>query len=248
MKIIIIEDEPMSAEDLAETLKQADPAVVIAKILHSMEDAVAWWPVDLEADLIFSDIQLSDGLSFDIFRQIRHIKQPVVFCTAFDAYAIDAFRHNGIDYILKPFDTASVRRALDRYRQWSRHFSPVTDYGRLAELLEQRPRSVLVYYRDKVLPIRLDDVALFYIDSDTVRLIKNDGVAYAIDHTLDQLEKLGGRMFFRANRQYLVNRSAVKGAFQSFPRRYELELSVPFDEPIVVAKTRVSALLDWLTL
>lgn len=245
MKIIIIEDEPLSAEDLAETLREADRSTVVTKILHSVEEALQWWTPNVDADLIFSDIQLGDGLSFDIFRQIDALQQPVVFCTAFDAYAIDAFKHNGIDYILKPFDAASVKNALDRYR---RHFSRKVDYGRLTELLEHRPRSILVYYRDKVIPVKLEDVALFYIDRDTVRLIHAGGTVYAVDHTLDQLEKLGGRMFFRANRQYLVNRSVVAGAMQSFPRKYELELSIKFDEPIVVSKTRATALLDWLTL
>ncbi|HTJ11396.1 MAG TPA: LytTR family DNA-binding domain-containing protein [Dinghuibacter sp.] len=247
MKIIIIEDEPLSAEDLAETLVEADKTVVVTKILHSVEEAVNWWRTDVDADLIFSDIQLGDGLSFDIFKRIRQ-NQPVVFCTAFDAYAIDAFKHNGIDYILKPFDTESVRGALDRYRQWDKHFSKAVNYARLTELLEQRPRSVLVYYRDKVKPVRLEDVALFYIDRDTVKLVDHQGEKHAVDHTLDELEKLGGRMFFRANRQHLVNRSAVKEAAQSFPRKYVLGLSIKFDDPIVVSKTRGTALLDWLTL
>jgi two-component system response regulator LytT len=244
MKILIIEDEPLSADDLAETLMQADRSVVVVGVLRSVAEALAGWPGD--ADLIFSDIQLGDGLSFDIFREKRPVR-PVVFCTAFDAYAIEAFRHNGIDYILKPFDLASVRGALDRYRQWSRHFSPAIDYSRLAELMEQRPRSVLVYHRDKVIPVRLEDAALFYKDLDAVKIICLDGTIHTVDHTLDQLERLGGRMFFRANRQYLVNRAAVRGASQVFPRKYLLELTIPFGQPIVVSKTRGSALLDWLT-
>lgn len=263
MRIIIIEDEPLSAEDLAETLVQVEPGVSVTRTLHSVEEAVDYLRSESGFDLIFSDIQLGDGLSFDIFRTVRP-RQPVVFCTAFDAYAIEAFKNNGIDYILKPFDEASVRGALDRYRQWSRHFTPAVapaaapavappagapqvDYDRLTELLRTRPGAVLVYQRDKIIPVRLEDAAVFFIDLEMTRVLCFDGMSYVVGQTLDQLERVGGKAFFRANRQYLVNRKAVRGAAQHFPRKYLLDLHVAFAGEIIVSKTRGAALLEWLT-
>jgi two-component system response regulator LytT len=247
MNVLIIEDELLSAEDLADTIQQIDRGISVAGILHSVKEGIAYLRAPGEIDLIFSDIQLGDGLSFEIFREVRPM-QPVIFCTAFDAYAIEAFKNNGLDYILKPFDNAAVAAAIQKYRDWKGFFQ--TDYAALAGQLDMQRQeftSILVYQKDKVLPILIQDIALFYIEMEVTRLFSFDKRSYIVSQTLDQLEKMCGEGFFRANRQYLVNRRAVMGAARYFSRKYAVDLSVEFPEPIVVGKTRTSSFLDWLT-
>jgi two-component system response regulator LytT len=239
MKVIIIEDEALAAADLADTLQALDRNLSIVRILASVKEAIPYLQTGPEVDLIFSDIQLGDGLSFDIYREVQ-IRQPVVFCTAFDAYAIEAFQNNGIDYILKPFNEAAVKAALDKYRGWKDHFSirPV-DYGALAR------RAVLVYRKDKIIPVRMEETAFFYIDYKVTRLVAFDGQTFVVDQTLDELEK-AAVSFFRVNRQFLVNRKAVKSATHLFPRKYLVDLCVAFPESIMVSKNRASSFLEWL--
>ena len=249
MQVLIIEDELLSAEDLADTLRQLSTDISIVGILHSVKEAIQYLQSPPEIDLIFSDIQLGDGLSFEIFREV-HLTQPVVFCTAFDAYAIEAFKNNGIDYILKPFDNAAVANALAKYRQWKQYFSLVSvDYSALMEkLITRKPEytAVLVYQKDKIMPVSLPDIALFYIEHET-RLFTFDKRSHVVTYTLDQLEKMCGETFFRVNRQYLVNRKAVEGAVQYSPRKFVVDLTHHFPETIGVSKTRTSTFLAWLT-
>jgi two-component system response regulator LytT len=266
MNILIIEDELLSAEDLADTLRQIDPGISVVDTLQSVKEAIHYFqspPRDI--DLIFSDIQLGDGLSFEIFREARPL-QPVIFCTAFDAYAIEAFRNNGLDYILKPFDNATVAGAIQKYRNWKSYFSPMqTDYVALIDRLgaqkpgvqkldaqktdtqKQEYTAILVYEKDRIVPVSMQDIALFYIDLEVTRLISFDKKRHIVSQTLDQLEKMCGRTFFRANRQYLLNRKAVTGALQYSPRKYSVDLAIEFPETIVIGKTRTSSFLDWLT-
>lgn len=251
MRVLIIEDEQLSADDLADTIGRIDPSITVTHILNSVREAVRYFrqaPADI--DLIFSDIQLGDGLSFEIFREVRPT-QPVIFCTAFDAYAVEAFKNNGLDYVLKPFDDAAVAVALQKYRDLKAYFSPgAPDFCTLIELLGRQPSpaaSILVYHKERILPIALSDIALFYIDLEVTRLITFDKKNYIVSQTLDQLEKVCGRRFFRTNRQYLLNRGVVTGASQYLPRKYTVDLSIEFPEAIVVGKTRTASFLAWLT-
>jgi len=251
MNVLIIEDELLSAEDLADTIRQIDGTILIRAMLQSVKESIEYFQSSPEPiDLIFSDIQLGDGLSFEIFREVRPT-QPVIFCTAFDAYAIEAFKNNGLDYILKPFDNEAVAAALQKYRQWEQYFAPAAaDYAVLIDRMgrpQQAYTSILVYHKDKILSINLQDIALFYIETEVMRLFSFDKQTYVVTQTMDQLEKMCGETFFRANRQYLVNRKAVKGAAQYFSRKYVVELAIDFAETIVIGKTRTSSFLKWLT-
>jgi two-component system, LytTR family, response regulator LytT len=249
MNVVIIEDEELSGEDLADMIEQLNGDITINAILHSVKESVAYFKSHTNADLIFSDIQLGDGLSFEIFKTVN-LEVPVIFCTAFNEYAIEAFKTNSIDYILKPFSSNTITTALNKYYQLKKHFAPsVIDYDSLIQIIGGRkkyPSSVLVRYKDKVLPVGFEEIALFYIDKDVVRLICFDKRNYIVDYTLDQLEKNCGEQFFRVNRQYLVNRLAVKDATHYFPRKYVVNISIDFKEVIVVSKNRATAFLDWL--
>jgi len=250
MDIVIIEDEKLTADDLRDTIVSVRPEAHIVATIGSVKEAIAWFQAHPSPDLVFSDIQLGDGISFEIFKTIpRHM--PVIFCTAYDEYALSAFKANGIDYVLKPFTKTTIAAALVKYEELKESFSskPLS-YKELLPLFENRPGagqgSVLVYQKDKILPVRMSDIALFYIEHEVTHLITNDLKTYTVSKTLEELEKLTGTGFYRANRQYLVNRVAVKDAAQYFSRKLSLSLHVPFNETITISKEKTSDFLTWL--
>jgi DNA-binding LytR/AlgR family response regulator len=251
MKIVIIEDEQLTADDLAETILKVSPGVQIIAKLSSVKDAVAWFRKNEQPNLIFSDIQLGDGLCFEIFRK-QSVSTPVIFCTAFDEYALAAFKANGIDYILKPFDEQTIANALTRYKELERKFlGSNQQIEKILQLFENRTNqkqgSVLVYHKDKILPVKLDDIALFYIELEITYLITFGQKTFTISKSLEELEETTGNSFYRANRQYLVNRKAIKEASQYFARKLSLSLSIPFSETIIVSKVKVPDFLNWLS-
>ncbi len=251
MKIVIIEDEQLTANDLVKTIQRINPDMNIVAVLYSVEDAITWFKQNEHPDLIFSDIQLGDGLCFDIFKSME-ITSPVVFCTAYDEYALTAFKTNGIDYILKPFDEESVNNALMKYKELEKRFSAkrnqLEDLFELFENRESRKKgSLLVYYKDKILPIKIAEIALFYIENEITHLITFDQKNLTINHPLDELENMVGSDFFRANRQYLVQRKAVKEAAQYFARSLSVTLTIPLKETIKINKVKVPAFLNWLS-
>ena len=251
MKIVIIEDEQLTANDLVKTIRKINPDITIAALLYSVEDAIVWFKKNEHPDLIFSDIQLGDGLCFDIFKSME-ITSPIVFCTAYDEYALTAFKTNGIDYILKPFNEESVSMALMKYNELEKRFSAKrNDLGALFELFENRESrkkgSLLVYYKDKIVPIKIAEIALFYIDNEITHLITFDQKNFTINNPLDELENTVGPDFFRANRQYLIQRKAVKEAAQYFSRSLSVTLTIPLKETIKVNKVKVPDFLNWLS-
>ncbi|MET4140890.1 LytTR family DNA-binding domain-containing protein [Pedobacter sp. UYP1] len=250
MKIIIIEDEKLTAEDLADVILKLQPDAQLVTFLKSVKEAVAYFQNAPAPDLIFSDIQLGDGVSFDIFKAVN-VTAPIIFCTAYDEYALNAFKTNGIDYILKPFTAASIAQALNKYHALRRGFSDQrVSYDALFDLfvnkIPQKTSSILVAYKDKIIPIKTAHIALFYIANEETRLLTFDQQSYVLNKKLEELEKLSGDDFFRVNRQYLVNRKAVKDAAHFFSRKLVVNLSVSFKEPITISKEKTPPFLDWL--
>ncbi|MBW6498140.1 MAG: LytTR family DNA-binding domain-containing protein [Bacteroidales bacterium] len=249
MKVLIIEDELHTANDLAATIQKADSAIEIVAILKSVSESVAFFQdKNMKIDLIFSDIQLGDGLSFEIFRKVN-IQSPVIFCTAYDEYALNAFKVNSIHYMLKPFNIKTVKEALDKFRDLKTSMTPdVPSYQALMRMLNERKKStsVLVYQGDRILPVKLEEVALFYVKDDSTRMLTFEGKNFVFNKSLEETEKLAGEDFFRANRQFLINRQAIKDSSQYFARKLAINLNVSFDEKITVSKTRVAEFLRWL--
>ncbi len=185
MRIVIIEDEKITAEDLAATITALEPDAKIIAFLNSVKKAISYFQKNEAPDLIFSDIQLGDGLSFKIFKSIN-ISAPVVFCTAYDEYALNAFKTNGIDYILKPFTSKTIADALQKYRTLRQTFSGnALQYDAILEVLKNRETlkstSVLVHHNEKILPVRLDDIALFYIENEVTHLLTFSKKIYTIN-------------------------------------------------------------------
>lgn len=250
MKIVIIEDEQLTAEDLAEMILTLQPDAQIVKVLRSVKEAVIYFGNRPSPDLIFSDIQLGDGISFDIFKTVN-ISAPIIFCTAYDEYALSAFKTNGIDYILKPFTSLSVGQALNKYHALRKEFSSLqVSYDQFFNLfvnkIPQKTSSILVTYKDKIIPIKTDHIALFYIEHEETMLLTFEGKQYVLNKKLEELERLGGDSFFRVNRQCLVNRKAVRDAAHFFSRKLIINLSVPFKETVTISKEKTPQFLDWL--
>jgi len=251
MRIVIIEDEKLTAANLAETILTAVPDTQITAILSSVQSAVSWFRQNEHPDLIFSDIQLGDGLCFEIFKTAS-IQAPVIFCTAYDEYALKAFDANGIDYILKPFDKATIEEAFQKYYKLKKTFTGnLANLDHIIQLIENKRKqakaSVLVYKQDKIIPVRFEDIAIFYIDNEITRLITFDHKTYTINQTMERVEEISPDDFFRVNRQFLIHHKAIKEASQYFGRKLSLTLTVPFEEKITVSKNKVTGFLNWLS-
>jgi DNA-binding LytR/AlgR family response regulator len=251
MRVVIIEDEYLVAEDLSASLKQLNPNIIIESVLSSVQEAVAYFSQNTQPDLIFSDIQLGDGVSFDIFKKIE-IKVPVIFCTAFDEYAIEAFKTNGIAYILKPYSFNTLKEGLSKFENLKKMLAGdiIKQYETAIKTLDSNKlnesQTFMVKYRDRFLPVSFDKIALFYLENENNHLYLFSGKTYHIPNSLEEVEKKTGNLFFRVNRQFLINRNAIKEATEHFPRKLKVNLNFQFDKEIIVSKEKKGKLLDWL--
>lgn len=251
MRVLIIEDEQKTAADLKATLMEMDPGIQVLDILDSVEGSIRYLKTEPSPDLIYMDIQLADGLSFEIFGEVQ-ISCPVVFCTAFDEYAIEAFKVNGVDYILKPFDKEAVGRSLAKVKNLENFFQSKSNQAeQLSQLLKTlKPASkgsFLVSFKDKMIPISTADVAFFNIEHELTFLYTFSNQRYNLPYTLDELSgQLDDTQFYRANRQYLVNYKAIREVEHYFSRKLLIKLSVSVKEPIIVSKAKAPDFLRWM--
>ena len=250
MKILIIEDEILTAKDLAKTLSGIDSQIEIVKMVHSIEEAINYFKTKQQIDLIFSDIELGDGLSFEIFEKLK-ITTPIIFCTAYNQYALEAFKTVGIDYILKPFSKQTIENALLKFQNLKEKLSNSNEqYSRLLDILKQninpQSHSIIIHQGDKIIPLNTNDIALFFIEDELVFAYTFDGKKNNLSQSMDNLEKQFRIDFFRANRQFLVNRNAIKDASFYFNRKILINLNIKFKEQIVVGKLKTTAFSHWL--
>lgn len=251
MNVLIIEDEKLTAKDLEFTIKKVNSQINAIYICHSVKESIDFLNTTKNIDLIFSDIELGDGKSFEIFQHIEtHI--PIIFCTAYDMYAIKAFNHNGIDYILKPFTDEMVENALNKYDKLKEKF--ITKYEHIIKTIEQvanplKPKisSIIVHHKDKIIPIELNDIAFFYIEDSLNFAYTFDAKKYNINKNLEWLEEQSNPLFFRANRQFLIHRKAIKDVSQHFNRKLQVNLIIPFTESILIGKLKTTEFLTWLS-
>jgi len=251
MKIAIIEDEKLTAKDLANTIKAIDPDAEIVAILHSVGESLSYFDQNPKLDLIFSDIELGDGLSFEIFQKINN-RVPIIFCTAYQQYTLEAFRTIGIDYVLKPFSKASIEKTLTKYKTLQNSFnSPSNDVSALFNALKNKvynnKPSVIIHQGDKIIPIKGEDIAVFFIENEVTFAYTFDQKRFLVGQKMDSLEKTFSPGFFRANRQFLINRKAVKDATHYFNRKMLANLNIPFSDQIVVGKLKTMEFLNWLS-
>lgn len=251
LRIVIVEDEPATARNLQYLLQETGNITTVA-MLDSVRRSVEWFSVNPGGyDLAFMDIRLSDGLSFAIFDQVK-INSPVVFVTAYDDYALPAFKANGIDYILKPFDRPELEKSLAKFRQFSSNKPDIDERItalaiQLKNIHTSYKQSFLVHYRDRLIPVATKDIAWFYTVNEVSYACTGDGRKFAIEFTLEQLQQqLHPNDFFRANRQFIVNRSAITEIEFYFNGRLLLKLDPATDEHVLVSKARVPEFKAWM--
>lgn len=250
MKVIIIEDEKPSARRLQRMLDALD--LKAQTMLHSVEESIEWFKNNEHPDLIFLDIQLSDGLSFEIFEAFD-IKSAVIFTTAYDEYALQAFKLNSIDYLLKPIDEDELDVAVNKYKARLPKQQNVTlDFNDIKNLLvnplerEYKKRfSVKVGQHIKL--INIDDIECFYSENKGTYLHTSEGRNYLLDTTLDQLEQeLEPQTFFRVNRKFFVNINAIKDIVSYTNSRLKIKLQSYKEQEVIVARERVKDFKNWL--
>lgn len=248
MRALIIEDETAASRNLRAVLREVAPGIEVVATLESVVESVEWLRANPHPDLLFMDIHLADGDSFRIFQAVE-VTAPVIFTTAYDQYALEAFKVNSIDYLLKPLNAADVRRALDKLHRLSG--DERREYGsrvRTMAAVRQQTDAFLVHVRDKIIPLRREQIAFCYTFNEKVTAYGFDGEAYPMDKTLEALQAmLPEGDFFRANRQFIVARSAVKEIVVWFGSRLSLRLTVETPERIVISKARVPEFKAWLT-
>lgn len=252
MTIIIIEDEVKTAKALGQLIMSIRPDVRISAYIQSIDGAVSYLTENDQPDLIFMDIQLADGLCFEIFKNVEVIS-PVIFCTAFDDYAIEAFKSNGIDYVLKPFSRESISQAMGKAAElknfFQRNKKALPDFDQLINRnADHRGKSnFLVFKNNKYLTIPTENIAFFFIKNDLPTIMAFDKTMYPITQSLDEVHKLlAPSQFFRVNRQYLVNFAAIREAEHYFSRKLIVKLSIPTEEKLLVGKDKATAFLSWL--
>lgn len=250
IKTLIIEDEQAAVNRLSKELKKLESATFeVLAVIDSVKEAVSWIQVHDEVELIFMDIQIRDGLSLEIFRQVS-VKSPVIFTTAYDEYALQAFKVNSIDYLLKPINTVELKAAVTRYLELRQ--GPADNYmQQLTNLVESyRPSnyrsSFLVSYRHKMIMIDVNEVAYLYVKERGVFMKKKDGQEYMVDFYLDDLEKqLDPARFYRANRQFLVARAAIREIETYFNGRLILTAVPESTTPIIISKGKAAEFKRW---
>lgn len=246
MNVLVVEDEPLTAKLLREIIEQ-DRDFLVTEQLESVAEALQYLSrYQQNLDLIFLDIQLTDGPGFEIFRHVD-VVVPVVFCTAYDEFTLQAIKNNGIDYILKPFKEADIHAALRKYKKLAGSFHRKFSAPLQPVPAHQYQQSFLTQYRDKVLVKDVKDIALFCIEFETVYLYTFNGEKFPLFKNLEYIESVcDPRCFFRINRQVLVNRTAVLSIMPYFNRKVILQTNLKLSERLVVSRLKVAAFKDWL--
>jgi DNA-binding LytR/AlgR family response regulator len=250
MKILIIEDEPQAVERMESLLRQCAPEAVVLARLDTVKSAVAWIQTHDPADLILLDIQLADGLSFEIFGQTE-VRSPIIFTTAFNEYALKAFKVNSIDYLLKPIAPEDLRAALAKYH----HLIGTASSQKMMESIGYAMQMLTKKYKERFVikvgehlkTIEVKDVLCFYSQEKFTFAQTVDQRKHILDFTLDQLEGLvDPALYFRINRKYLVGLVAVQDMISYTNSRLRLTLRHSDDPEVIVARERVQEFRDWL--
>lgn len=252
MKVIIVEDENAAVRNLVALLHEVKPEVVVEATLDSISAVLDWFAVHPMPQLLFMDIHLADGSAFEIFDHVE-ITCPIIFTTAYDEYALRAFKVNSIDYLLKPIGRSDIEKAFHKLD----HLHASDGEGHDDSLLQlihslKKQESYKTHFLipvkgDKLLPISVDTILLFYIQDGRVNVVMADGNEYAFPQTLDEVaECVNPALFFRVNRQFLISREAIRDIDLWFNNRLSINLRCKVtDEKVLVSKARVQEFKEW---
>jgi two-component system LytT family response regulator len=252
MHVLIIEDEAPAARRLEQLIRQYDSTVSVSGVLESVGAAVRWLSSHPAPDLIFMDIQLADGISFDIFRQTE-VKTPVIFTTAYDEYALQAFKVNSIDYLLKPIEQESLNESMRKYYQLKEQFIQ-PEPALLRDLMQSLQGGqkayksrFLVKLGDRLVFIFTQQVAYFMAEDKLVFIVTSDNKKYNTDYSLDELENLlSPNDFFRINRQYITHIQSIKNIHHYFNGKLKLNLHPEPAQEVLISRERAALFKKWL--
>lgn len=251
MNILIIEDERPNAERLKRLIQGIEPQANILSVLESVSESVEWLDTHERPDLIMMDIKLSDGLSFEIFDKTQLVDVPIIFTTAYDEYAIKAFKQYSIDYLLKPVDKDELAMAFEKYDQLDIMVNKATNPSIEKLLDEFRPKNYrtrfLLSYRDGFKTVMVGDVLYFYSEQKITKARLADGTDEIIPHTMDELEQqLDPKLFFRANRQFIICINAVEHVYNYFNNKLKVAMRKNTDVEIIVSRDKAPLLKNWM--
>lgn len=252
MKVLIIEDEAPAFRRLQKVLEELDASIEIIDVLGTVKDSLKWFKTNPVPDLIFMDIQLSDGLSFEILEQ-HEVIVPIIFTTAFDEYMLKAFKVNSIDYILKPIKKSDVKEALKKFKSLKSAFGKsqplnVTQFLEELNIGARKYRSrILIKLKDSLLTVDISEIGYFRMIHGVVYLVNRNDKQYSTEFTLDELtQELDPHLFFRANRQFLVHIDSVIRVHKYFKGKLLLEISPTCDEKVIISTEKATMFKKWL--
>lgn len=249
MKYLIIEDEPLAQEELVRMLKALDPNFMLLASIDSVKQSIEWFNTNEQPDIVFMDIHLSDNICFEIFNKVE-ITAPVIFTTAYDQYAIEAFKTNGIAYLLKPIEEEELISALKKFRTLTNtniELSSIHSHIQQLSTLNSYKERVLAKVGDNYQHVAMQDVAYFYSEDHYTFVATKDKQRYIINYTLDTLvEQINPQQFFRISRQFIVNINAINNISKHFNGRLKITVTPSFSEDIYVSRNRVQTFLAWL--
>lgn len=246
MKALIIEDETRAASHLKRTLQEVDHTIEPVAVLESIADSISYLQSNPTLDLIFSDIQLSDGLSFEIFKQVE-VNCPIIFTTAYDQYAIEAFNTNGIDYLLKPIEEDRLRQALQKVKQ----LAPKINLEQLLSLKFSQEQNnyksrFMVKAGDRIKSVPIEEIAAFYSQDKATYLLSKNEHSYAVDYSLEELaHSIDPNKYFRTNRKVMVSIEACSSILAWSNSRLKITIA-GLEEPVIVAREKVQEFKRWL--
>lgn len=252
MEVLIIEDEQLGAEKLSRLLTSIDDSIRIADNTRSIKSSVEWLLQHEHPDIILMDIELTDGQSFEIFNHVA-IKSMVIFTTSYDEYALQAFKVNSVDYLLKPIKKRELKNALDKYQQWQQRFSASTLNVEqlIQELKQQQPKTwrsrFLVKQGQKLLSVEINEIAYFYADGRVCFFITWSRQKYIVDYTIEELEQmLDPQQFYRANRAFILNIKAIAQIHNYFNGKLKLQLQPDIDREVLISREKATEFKEWM--
>ena len=248
MKVLIIEDEQATALRLKKLLTEIDPEIEVMDILDSIESSVNWYQQNKVPELVFQDIQLADGSSFEIFKEIK-MEVPVIFITAFDQYAIDAFKVNSVDYLLKPVNKTQLSESIEKFKRIHKNDQEIFDYHKLARIIHKDDfqKRFVVRYGQKIKSIETADIAYFYTDSGNNFFRTFNNETYPLDFSLDKLENmLNPDEYYRINRQFIIHIKSIDEMYTYSKSRVKIELTPPCEIETIASTERSNKIKKWL--
>lgn len=253
MKVVVIEDEKPAMEKICRLINKYDQNIEIIAKLNDLESSIDWFKQNKDLpDLVFSDIQLQEGTSFDIFKEVN-IDLPIIFTTAFDQYAIKAFELNSIDYLLKPIKFENLSDSIDKYqKRLSNSSNENLSIKALNEIVSnfKKPNKTrfMVKIRDRYKTFQASEIACFFAEGRTVYLVNQDNRQYIIEQKLEDLESvLDQTQFYRVNRSFIININFIDNVFVFSGSRLKVELCIPIENEIIVSREKVSAFKSWIS-